>query len=392
MLKYFSLLFILGSSIVLAQGIQFEKTSFQEILAKAKNENKLVFMDAYAVWCGPCKLMDKNVFTDEKVGAFFNTTFVNAKIDMEKGEGKEIAKKYGVYSYPTFLFLNGDGDIVHKSLGYQDAGPFLNAAMLISNPEGTKASFKERFENGEKDLTFLFDLIIQNYQSDRDFAQRVSERYFEVKPADELTREDVMMLVYFLKTKEDKNYIIFKNNKSQLLKFFSEEEYAKLDNGFQLNAILNASINETTLEIDEKKYYQLAGKEVSEVEAKEFLNRFKFNYLPSVGKYKEYAKVAVDLLGDGSNVDNNELLKASFVFSQYILDKELIKQAVIWAEKAIMRVETGESTYILAKLYSLVGKTDEAKMYAEQSVQLFKNANGDYTYPLQLLSELNKKK
>ena len=69
----------------------------------------------------------------------------------------------------------------------------------------------------------------------------------------------------------------------------------------------------------------------------------------------------------------------------------MINKAVVWAEKAIMRVETGESTYILAKLYSLIGKNEEAKMYAEQSVNLLKNSNEDYTYPLQLLNELVKK-
>ena len=391
MSKYFSFLLVSISSLFLAQGIEFEKVSFQEILAKAKKENKLVFMDAYAVWCGPCKLMDKNVFTDEKVGTFFNSTFINAKIDMEKGEGRDIAKKYGVYSYPTFLFLNGDGELVHKSMGYQEAGSFLNAAMLVSNPQGAKATFKERFEKGETDLAFLFDLIIQNYQSDKEFAKKVSERYFELKPSSELTKEDLMMLLYFLRTTEDKNYRVFTDNKNQFLKFITEEEYTKFDNSCRLNLVLSDSVNEKTMEIDEAKYYKLAKDKVSEVEAKAFLNQFKLNYLPSVGKYSEYAKLAVEVYGDGTNIDNNELLKSSFIFSQYILDQAMINKAVVWAEKAIMRVETGESTYILAKLYSLIGKNEEAKMYAEQSVNLLKNSNEDYTYPLQLLNELVKK-
>src|SRR5690349_11740714 len=89
-----------------AQGIEFvhDKT-FQEILDIAKKENKLVFMDAYTSWCGPCKRMAANVFPDPEAGAFFNSNFINVKIDMEKGEGPGISGKYGVRAYPTLFWI-----------------------------------------------------------------------------------------------------------------------------------------------------------------------------------------------------------------------------------------------------------------------------------------------
>lgn len=66
--------------------MKFEEPDFKTVLAKAEKENKLVFFDAYAVWCGPCKLMVKNIFPLETVGDFYNANFINVKIDMEKGE------------------------------------------------------------------------------------------------------------------------------------------------------------------------------------------------------------------------------------------------------------------------------------------------------------------
>ena len=66
--------------------INFQDTSFKEILAKAKKEKKLVFMDAYASWCGPCKLMEKNIFTLPAVKEYYNANFINARFDMEKGK------------------------------------------------------------------------------------------------------------------------------------------------------------------------------------------------------------------------------------------------------------------------------------------------------------------
>ena len=105
--------------------IEFFKGTFEEALAKAQAEDKLVFMDAYTVWCGPCKWMSKNTFTDPKVAEYFNENFVNVKMDMEKGEGPGLARKYRVRGYPTLLFLNGDGSIAKTQLGALPAEPFL---------------------------------------------------------------------------------------------------------------------------------------------------------------------------------------------------------------------------------------------------------------------------
>ena len=77
-------------------------------------------MDAYTTWCGPCKRMAAEVFTEPEVGRFYNENFINVKIDMEKGEGIELARQYDVYAYPTLLFINGEGELVHRGLGYQD--------------------------------------------------------------------------------------------------------------------------------------------------------------------------------------------------------------------------------------------------------------------------------
>lgn len=106
-------------------GIKFESGSLKTILAKAKAENKLVFMDVYASWCGPCKRMASDVFTVKRVGDYFNSTFVNAKFDAEVGEGVEVAKKYEVKSYPTFLLLNAEGEVVGKMIGGSDADDFI---------------------------------------------------------------------------------------------------------------------------------------------------------------------------------------------------------------------------------------------------------------------------
>lgn len=99
-----------------AQGILFTAKPFQELQKQAKAENKLIFIDFHTEWCVPCKAMQKNVFPDSAVGAFFNKEFISIELDAEK-EGKEMAKKYNVNAYPTLIFINADGELISKKVG-----------------------------------------------------------------------------------------------------------------------------------------------------------------------------------------------------------------------------------------------------------------------------------
>lgn len=107
------------------KGIQFFHGTWNEALAAAKKQKKLIFVDAYAVWCGPCKYMSNNVFPDAAVGEYFNKNFISYKFDMEKGEGPEFSGKYQITAYPTLLFINGAGEVVYRQMGARDANGFI---------------------------------------------------------------------------------------------------------------------------------------------------------------------------------------------------------------------------------------------------------------------------
>lgn len=112
-------------------GIKFEHLSLDEALDKAEKEGKLVFIDAYTTWCGPCKRMEKKTFQNAKVAEFYNENFVNIKIDMEKGEGPKLEKKYKIYNYPTLLYLEPNGDQRNKTIGYHEPGEFVRLGKKV---------------------------------------------------------------------------------------------------------------------------------------------------------------------------------------------------------------------------------------------------------------------
>lgn len=111
-------------------GIKFQDLSFQEALDKAADENKLVFLDCFTTWCGPCKWLDANTFKDKTVGDYFNEKFISIKIDMEKGEGKDLMKRYQVTAFPTLLLLDPQGNEVKRMMGAMDSAKLLNQVKI----------------------------------------------------------------------------------------------------------------------------------------------------------------------------------------------------------------------------------------------------------------------
>ncbi len=114
-----------------SKGIQFESGSWNEVLQLAKKENKLIFLDIYASWCGPCKLLKSRTFPNEIVGDFFNKNFINYALDAEKGEGVQLAGKFNITGYPTLLFVNGKGELIARTMGYHTPEQLLEIGQKI---------------------------------------------------------------------------------------------------------------------------------------------------------------------------------------------------------------------------------------------------------------------
>lgn len=115
-----------------SEGILFFEGSWDEALVKARNEKKVIFLDAYASWCGPCKIMARTTFKNEEVGAFFNEHFVNFKMDMEKDvDGPRLSKKFHLIAYPTLYFVDVNEKIVKQEMGYFKVKPFLKIGKEV---------------------------------------------------------------------------------------------------------------------------------------------------------------------------------------------------------------------------------------------------------------------
>ena len=148
-------------SMMFAQGIAFEPegTTLPAAAAKAKKENKLVFVDCYTQWCGPCKKMARDIFPDAKVGKYMNSRFVNLKIDMEAKYAEGLSKEWQVSGYPTFIIFNADGKEIGRFMGGSDADGFIRRVEEKSAIDAATSSLEERWNNGERSDAFLKEYL-----------------------------------------------------------------------------------------------------------------------------------------------------------------------------------------------------------------------------------------
>jgi thiol-disulfide isomerase/thioredoxin len=127
----------------------FSKLSYDEALAAAKKDGKIVLIDFYTTWCGPCKRLDETTWKDEKVRKWLAEKTIALKIDAEKET--TLAKKLEINAYPTIVLLKPDETEIDRLVGYRDAGTFLSEANDSLAGKTSVARAKEKLEGDDKD-------------------------------------------------------------------------------------------------------------------------------------------------------------------------------------------------------------------------------------------------
>lgn len=235
-MKKLALLFlIVFSASLYAQetGIKFSKDSLlSDALAQSKKEGKLVFIDCYTTWCGPCKLLAKEIFPQKEVGDFYNSHFINLSFDMEKGEGLKIQKKYAVRAFPTLLFLNAEGEVVHIGVGSMPANAFIELGKTALDDTRNLLSVSTKMKAGDKSVqTLTLYLKANPYAAD---AEALITEYFKTATDDIKISKDAweMFKNYINDIDNDQFQYFLKHRTAYEQKYGKKEVDSKIVNGF----------------------------------------------------------------------------------------------------------------------------------------------------------------
>lgn len=160
-LKYFMFAYLASSVLPAMAQMNFFQGSFDEALQKAKKEKKAVFVDFYTEWCGPCKLMAKEVFTQPEAGEYFNSRFVSVQLNAEATENQAIVKKYGVNAYPWMVFMDAKGNQLRVMRGAAPVQTLVHEAKIALGEELSFEQLYDKYKKNKKDFGTVQNLLIQ---------------------------------------------------------------------------------------------------------------------------------------------------------------------------------------------------------------------------------------
>ncbi len=370
-------LFLSNGLLAQDRSIKFEDTAWQQILDKAKKENKLIFMDAYTTWCGPCKKMAKNTFTQNEVADFFNNKFVNAKFDMEKGEGQDLAKKYNVRAYPTLLFIDGNGEKVHFALGYMDGKQLIAKAKAALDDKNNYQGMTKRYKAGNLSADFISrysNLLKDGYMP----YEEVLQKYW-ASQKDFLNKENWEMIKEFEKSPESARYKYVVENQKKYLKKYGQKEVYDYIAAVHFTGIYQGmrkgKINKDNYSAEIEKVKKLNIPNKGQVIAQSDILYYQY-----LNKDMSKAADAMVVLVEKYKEDSPSTINSyAWTIYEHIDDKTTLSKAANWMKKIALPKER-DAAYLdtyAALLYKL-GKYSEGLKFAEEAVSKAK-ANGEST-------------
>lgn len=386
-------MFVVSVGFAQTKKMHFETTTFAEIKAKAKKENKLIFIDAYTSWCGPCKWMAANVFTNDTVADYFNAKFINAKFDMEKGEGVDIAKLYEVHCYPNLLFIDGDGKLIHRGAGGLNVEKFTQLAEDAFNPEKRFSKYKDEYPLKKADPAFL-----------REYVEAVSKTclstdgpvqdYFKTQKDEVLAnRANWNMIRDYSSDYKSREFVYLLNNVETYNKAYTSDS-------------VNSKIKEVFLNGGYSIIYAKEAKEADFEAYKDEIKKMKFAAVDEVlfnlelanakkkGDWKKYVDLSIEK-GDKYFHSADDYNNISWDIYEHSDDKVALEKAESWMQKAVIDQPNwyNYDTYT-GVLYKL-NKKQEAKAAGNKAIELAKKvgvAEEEYQETTELLQKIEKLK
>ncbi len=358
-------------SSVFSQGIEFQHISFNEALAKAKKENKMVFMDCYTTWCGPCKTLATKIFPQEVVGDYYNANYVCLKIDMEKGEGPELSKRYKVHEFPTLLFIDRNGKVVSKRIGRTDAAGLINDGKVAKDPNEGLEVIQAKYVAGDRSKALVvkyITLLQKNYL--RKELIKVGGEYLK-----SLSNEDLFNPEHFNTLRivgapfESEKFQYVYTNKEKFVKEVGQEAvnslirstfyvYLQVVAGAKDVDKLKSVIAEHQKLFPDSKNENFYGK----LYAKHYLNNAKF---------KEWFELTDEKIKkakeEGDKVYAETLVKSAYGIvrnAKFSGKPDSYDKAISWVKTAIERdADVKGANMCLANLYQKKGDKSNALMY-----------------------------
>lgn len=369
-----------------AQGVHFDKElSWDQLKAKAKAENKYIFVDCFTTWCGPCKYMTEKVFPQEEMGQFFNDKFISVKVQMDKTAGDnehvkawyndadKIAKDYSIRAYPTFLYFAPNGEVVHRVVGGGEAKDFIAKSEKAFNPATQYYTLLNKYKEGKSTPDQLREMAMSAAAAyDQDNASRISAEYLATQK-DLTTPENVKFLDKFTNKSTDAGFALFMKEGKKVDAALGEgKAEAKVK-----QIILSEEIYSKIMRPDATPDWAAIDKSVKEKYpkyAEELVTMGKVRYSMMKQDWTMFqTNVVAYMKKYGKSVDSQTLNQFAWTVFENCPDMNCVTEALEWSKRSLEKGDEPMFMDTYANILYKLGRKDEAIAVQEKAVKLSNN-------------------
>lgn len=385
-MKRIAVFLFLISNMAQAQEINFRDGNMSDILKLAKAEKKPVFYMFYASWCSHCNKMKAEVLNNPAVGAFFNANFIAARQDMEIGQGLELRKQYLVKTYPTFVFFDENGTILYRMSGELKADALIregrNALDTKKQFPYLKSEFSNDLSNSEKALAYISALRKAGIDS-----QSETEKYVA-------TQTDSQLISAI-------NWKILSNGihkiESKPFQFILKNQaaFAAVSSPIRVERKIMNIVTETLRPFvdasDTVGYFQnrTSAAAIALPKTDSLIFSYDLRINEQTKNWQNYRKITAASVSKIAWDNASQLKEIAMVYMNNITDKPALKDAILWAERALEINDSYDLYIILGRLNLLIGNQDAARNWAEKGRKIAVSYQWDTKKADEILNQLN---
>jgi thioredoxin-related protein len=369
-------------SLAQEKGIHFtHAATWDEVLQQAKAEKKMIFVDAYTTWCGPCKYLSKEIFTQDKVGQYFNDKFISVKMQLDTTDKDDeyvkswyemsgkVMHKLNVNVFPTLLFFDANGNPVHRFSGASDAEKLVADAAKALDPEQQFYTLQKRYESGardEKTLLNLSNAALMAYQPEA--ASQAFNDYMQATGS-QVTKENAQLVYYMANKPTDIAFELMARDPKNFDAAFGRKGAADE----RISAVLFEALLQQMMvsgpesqakeqAVSLRRLYPAA---VDKAEAKA-----RMYYYMNTSDWKQFPGAASAFMKKyGASTGADEKNNIAWAYFEHVTDKQQLNEALAWSKASLASNDPNNmDTY--ANLLHKLGRTLEAIVWEQKGMAL----------------------
>lgn len=382
-LVFFCLFFPLVSRAQEGAGVYFQEGStWADVQAKAKAENKYIFLDCYTTWCGPCKYMKTQIFPTAEAGAFFNASYISVGVQLDTSKNDNdtihrwyadahaIGEKYHVRAYPTFLILSPEGQPLTRVVGANGtAGALIARVKEAMLPDRQYYTLLQHYEKGQRDTAFLHKMAIAALDAyDMGTSARVANDYLAALP-DFFTKGNLEFIEMTTQSSKDKGFSVLLQNSQKadaiLGEGRAEQKIMAIILKEEIYPVLRGKGNVDWAGIQKKLRAQYPG------QADEVVLRGTVIYSQSKTDWPVFQQQVRDYMKKyGQHASLEEMNDFAFTVFQHCEDMSCVSEALDWSRRSIKDNPNASFYDTYANILYKMGKKDEAIDWEQKGLDM----------------------